>query len=94
MNRIERFLTSSGKCFLEKQIEQIKYSNENQQKETIRKVCGDQYHTTVRINGEIVREYGNSSLEELDRIDSNIQENQSFNRFHQIYSNLFQKLFN
>lgn len=68
MNRVERQLTPSGKCFLETRIQQS--TDQPDREETISKICGEKYHTTVKINGQISREYGNATREQLDQIDS------------------------
>ena len=62
---VERQLTPSGKCWIERRIEES-----TEREETISKICGEKYHTTVKINGQISREYGNATREQLDQIDS------------------------
>lgn len=86
---VERRPTSSGKCFIEKQIEEISNGNDQTIKETTTKVCGENHHTTIKINGQIQREFGNSTIEDLDRIDSSSDST----KFTQTYSDLFKKLF-
>lgn len=67
---MQRETTPSGKCILEKKVQQSSNENENNKTETITKVCGDKYHTTIKQDGKIIREYGNSTLDELNQIDS------------------------
>jgi len=68
---IQRETTSSGNCIIEKKVQQSSNENENNKIETISKICGDKYHTTIKQDGKIIREYGNATLDELDKIDSN-----------------------
>lgn len=63
---IQRETTPSGQCVIEKKIQR----NDRNQTETQSKICGDKYHTTIKQDGKIIREYGNSTLEELNQIDS------------------------
>ena len=42
----------------------------NHQTETISKICGEKYHTTIKQDGHILREYGNATREELDELDA------------------------
>ncbi len=91
---MQRETTPSGKCLIEKKVQHSSNQNEKTQTETISKICGDKYHTTIKQDGNIIREYGNSTLDELDRIDSspNDDNNQpiiSGNR----HSDFFRKLF-
>ncbi len=91
---MQRETTPSGKCLIEKKVQHSSNQNEKSKTETISKICGDKYHTTIKQDGNIIREYGNSTLDELDRIDSspNDDNNQpiiSGNR----HSDFFRKLF-
>jgi len=86
---IQRETTPSGQCIIEKRIERSSNQNENNQTETISKICGDKYHTTIKQDGKIIREYGNSTLDELNEIDSN----QSPIIGGDKHSNFFKKLF-
>lgn len=90
--RMERRLTPSGKCLIEKQIEESSDGNETTKKETISKICGENYHTTIKVNGQIQREYGNTSMEELDQIDSSSSSSDA-EKFTKGYSEFFKKLF-
>jgi hypothetical protein len=91
---MQRETTPSGKCLIEKKVQHSSNQNEKSKTETISKICGDKYHTTIKQDGNIIREYGNSTLDELDQIDSspNDDNNQpiiSGNR----HSDFFRKLF-
>jgi hypothetical protein len=68
---MQRETTPSGKCLIEKKVQHSSNDNETNQTETITKICGDKYHTTIKQDGKIIREYGNSTLDELNQIDSN-----------------------
>jgi hypothetical protein len=68
---IQRETTPSGNCIIEKKVQQSSNENENNKTETISKICGDKYHTTIKQDGKIIREYGNSTLDQLNEIDSN-----------------------
>jgi hypothetical protein len=85
---IQRETTPSGQCVIEKKVQQSSNQNENNKTETISKICGDKYHTTIKQDGKIIREYGNSTLNELDQIDSS-QPIISGDK----HSNFFKKLF-
>jgi len=85
---IQRETTPSGQCIIEKKVQKSSNQNENNKTETISKICGDKYHTTIKQDGKIIREYGNSTLNELDQIDSN-QPIISGDK----HSNFFKKLF-
>ena len=90
--RLERRWTPSGQCLVERQVEETSNGNEQTIKETTTKVCGESHHTTVKVNGQIQREFGNATPEELDRIDSSSSPS-STSKFSQTYSDLFKKLF-
>lgn len=70
MTSIQRETTPSGQCIIERKIQQSSNENDQNQTETISKICGDKYHTTIKQDGKIIREYGNSTLDELNEIDS------------------------
>lgn len=71
LTTVQRETTPSGNCIIEKKVQRSSNENVNNQTETISKICGDQYRTTVKQDGKIIREYGNATLEQLDEIDSN-----------------------
>ena len=94
ITRIEREMSPSGHCFLERQFQQSSNGNERSDKQTESKICGEKYHTTVKQNGQILRQYGNATLEELDRIDaSTTSDNDRATDATSIYSDFFKKLF-
>ena len=66
---MQRETTPSGRCVIEKKIQHSSNQNENNKTETISKICGDKYHTTIKQDGKIIRQYGNSTMDELDEID-------------------------
>ncbi|UJR07578.1 hypothetical protein I4U23_011866 [Adineta vaga] len=70
MTSMHRETTLSGKCIIEKKIQQSLNQNEKNKTETVTKICGDKHHTTIKQDGNIVREYGNATLDELNQIDS------------------------
>lgn len=67
---MKRETTPSGKCIIERKIQQSSNQNENNKTETISKICGDKHHITVKQDGKIIREYGNATIDELNEIDS------------------------
>ena len=70
---IQRETTPSGNCMIEKKVQRSLNDNASHQTETISKICGEKYHTTIKQDGQILREYGNASPEELDQIDADPQ---------------------
>ena len=81
-------MSPSGHCFLERQIQQSSTGNERSETQTESKICGEKYHTTVKQDGQILRQYGNATREELDQLDSSPKSDAT-----NIYSDFFQKLF-
>ena len=69
MTTMQRETTPSGNCIIEKKVQHSSNNNTNNKTETISKICGDKYHTTIKQDGKIIREYGNSTLDELNQID-------------------------
>ncbi len=93
---IQRQTTPSGKCIIEKKVQRSSNQNENNQTETISKICGDKHHTTIKQDGKIIREYGNSTSDELDQIDSSSNDDDDDNRpivGGNRHSDFFKKLF-
>ena len=92
---MQRQTTPSGKCIIEKKVQQSSNQNENNKTETVTKTCGDKYHTTIKQDGKIIREYGNSTLDELNQIDSspNDHDNDQPNIGGNRHSDFFKKLF-
>jgi hypothetical protein len=70
MTTMQRETTPSGNCVIEKKVQHSSNQNEKIKTETITKICGDKYHTTIKEDGKLIREYGNSTLDQLDEIDS------------------------
>ncbi|CAF1370088.1 unnamed protein product [Adineta steineri] len=96
MTTMQRETTPSGKCVIEKKIQHSSNQNENTKTETITKVCGDKHHTTIKQDGKIIREYGNSTIDELNQIDSSPDGNDNDNQpiiSGNRHSDFFKKLF-
>jgi hypothetical protein len=94
---MQRQTTPSGKCLIEKKVQQSLNENDSNKTETITKTCGDKYHTTIRQDGRVIREYGNSTLDELNQIDSSSNDDNDDNNQPIIggnrHSDFFKKLF-
>ena len=58
MTTIHRETAPSGKCIIEKKVQQSFNQNEKKNKtETITKICGDKHYTIIRGDGNIARKY-------------------------------------
>ncbi len=86
---MQRETTPSGNCIIEKKVQHSSNNNTNNKTETISKICGDKYHTTIKQDGQIIREYGNSTLDELNKIDDSNQPILGGDK----HSDFFKKLF-
>ena len=61
MTTMHRETTPSGRCIIERKVQQSFNQNEKNKTETVTKICGDKHHTTIKQDGNIIREYGNAT---------------------------------
>ncbi|CAF1114444.1 unnamed protein product [Adineta ricciae] len=66
---MHRETTPSGRCIIEKEMQQSLNQNEKSKTETVTKICRDKHHKTIKQGGNIVREYASATLAELNQID-------------------------
>ncbi|CAM4904777.1 unnamed protein product [Rotaria socialis] len=95
MTTMKRETTPSRRCVIERKSQHSSNQNKNSKTETISKICGDKYHTTIKQDGKIIREYGNSTIDELDQIDSTPNDNNNDQPIvaGKRHSDFFKKLF-